>query len=144
MSEAQQRPGWEKGIGPDLAKESETFYSCYVFCLLWVLSLGVGDGKERVLGQSRLGSMAVEKSSEPEARMKRRDGHAMTFEGVYNASILDYPTHRVRKPFVGWVVVESFWKSSLCMARGEYQGGRSKSHSICFFKLGTGEKGIIF
>nr|XP_014705199.2 transmembrane protein 202-like isoform X1 [Equus asinus] len=43
--------------------------------------------------------MAVEKSSEPEARMKRRDGHAMTFEGVYNASILDYPTHRPVLPY---------------------------------------------
>lgn len=64
--------------------------------------------------------MVVEKSSELEVRMKRRDGYVMIFEGVYNVSILDYLIYRVRKFFVGWVVVEFFWKSSLCMVRGEY------------------------
>ena len=60
--------------------------------------------------------MAVEKSSEPETRMERREEHAMAFHSIYSSSILGYPTYRVRKPFIGSVVVESFVGSSLCMA----------------------------
>lgn len=63
---------------------------------LLVLFPGVGEGPESVLGQSGLGSMAVEKSSDPETKMERREGNAMPFHRVYNSSILGYPTYRVR------------------------------------------------
>ena len=58
----------------------------------------MGEGQESVLGQSALGSMAVEKSNEPETRMERREGNAMPLHRVYNSSILGYPTYRVREP----------------------------------------------
>lgn len=104
MSGVEQRLGQEKGIGPDLANKTVTLYHimCSDFCSdLCSIPCGGERGQERVLRQRRLGSRAVEKSSEPETKIERKERNVVTFDSVCNASISDYPTYRARKPFVG-------------------------------------------
>ncbi|XP_072665620.1 transmembrane protein 202-like isoform X3 [Canis lupus baileyi] len=43
--------------------------------------------------------MAVEKSSEPETGLERRERNAMAFHSIYNSGILGYPTYRPILPY---------------------------------------------
>lgn len=82
------------------------------------VSPGVGEGYERVLGQRGLVLWQL-RSSEPEARMERREGNERTFPNVYNISRMSYPTYRVRKPFVGQVVAGVLLETAASVCHGE-------------------------
>jgi hypothetical protein len=62
--------------------------------------------------------MAVE-ASEPEARMERKEEDSTVLYSVFNAGILSNLTYRVKKPFVGGLVVGSFWRKQLIYVTGK-------------------------